>query len=68
MVPSRNVTVPVGTLLPVSGETVAVKVTLCPGPMAAAEEVSTVLVTTRLEAIVTVTASEVEAVSLGSPP
>jgi hypothetical protein len=68
VVPSKNVTVPVGTLLPVNGETVAVKVTLCPGLMVAAEEVSAVLVTIRLAAMVTVTASEVEAVSFGSPP
>ncbi len=66
--PSRKVIVPVGTLLPVCGETVAVKVTLCPGLIVAAEEVSAVLVAIRLAAIVTVTASEVEAVLLGSPP
>jgi len=66
--PSRKVTVPVATLVPVCGETVAVKVTLCPGLMVAAEEMSAVLVTTRPVAIVTVTASEVEGLSLESPP
>ena len=30
VVPSRNVTEPVGTLLPLCGVTVAVNVTLCP--------------------------------------
>jgi hypothetical protein len=66
--PSRKVTVPVATVLPVCGETVAVKVTLWSGLMVAAEAVSTVFVTERPVAMVTVTASEVEAVSLESPP
>ena len=66
--PSRNVTIPVGTFVPVCGETVAVKVTLCPGPMIAGEAVSAVLVTARPVATVTVTASEVEAVLFVSPP
>jgi hypothetical protein len=66
--PSRNVTIPVATLLPVWGETVAVKVTLCPVLIDAAEDVSTVLVARRVEAMVTVTASDVEAVSPESPP
>ena len=66
--PSRKLTVPVATLVPVRGETVAVKVTLCPGVIIAAEEVSAVPVTTRPVAIVTVTGSEVEALSLESPP
>ena len=55
LVPSRNVTVPVATLVPDCGETVAVKVTLCPGLMAVAEEVRTVLVGTTAEVMVTVT-------------
>jgi hypothetical protein len=66
--PSRKVTVPVATLVPVCGETVALKVTLCPGVMVAAEEASAVLVTTRPVAIVTVTGSELEGLSLESPP
>jgi len=63
--PSRNVTVPVGTLLPDCGETVAVKVTLCPVLMAVAELARTVLVA---EVMVTVTGCEVEPASSESPP
>jgi hypothetical protein len=68
VVPSRKVTVPVATLVPVCGETVAVKVTLWSGLRVAAEDVSTVFVTGRPVAMVTDTASEVEAVSPESPP
>ena len=60
--PSRKVTEPVAAVPPAGGETVAVKVTFCPRLMVAAEAVSAVLVTARPVAIVTVTASEVEAV------
>ena len=64
VVPSRKVTVPVA----VGGATVAVKVTLCPGAMVAAEEVSPVVVTARPVAMVTVSGSEVELLLLESPP
>jgi hypothetical protein len=68
VVPSRNVTVPVGTLVPDCGETVAVKVTLCPLLMVVAEEVRTVLVGAAAEVMVTLTGGEVELASLESPP
>jgi hypothetical protein len=68
VVPSRKVTVPVATLVPDCGETVAVKVTLCPGLMAVAEEVRTALVGTTAAVMVTVTGVEIEAASLESPP
>jgi hypothetical protein len=48
VVPSRNVIVPVGTLLPAWGITVAVKVTLCPGVSWVAEAESEVAVSTLL--------------------
>jgi hypothetical protein len=54
--------------MPDCGATVAVKVTLCPGLMAVAEEVRTVLVGTTAEVMVTVTGVEVEPASLESPP
>ena len=63
--PSRNVTVPVGTLPPDCGETVAVKVTLCPVSMAVAELARTVLVT---EVMMTVRGCDVEPASSESPP
>ena len=46
---------PVATLVPDCGETVAVKVTLCPGLMVVAEAARTVLVGTTAEVTVTVT-------------
>jgi hypothetical protein len=64
VLPSRKVTAPVA----VWGDIVAVKVTLCPGPMVAAEAVSAVVVTVRPVAMVTVSASEVELLLLESPP
>jgi hypothetical protein len=68
VVPSRNVTVPVATLGLDCGETVAVKVTLCPVLMAVAEEARTVLVGKTPEVMVTVTGCEVEPASSESPP
>jgi hypothetical protein len=47
VVPSRNVTVPVGTLLPDCCATVAVNVTLCPSVTSAAEAESVVVVAQR---------------------
>ena len=67
-VPSRNVTVPVGTLLPDFGVMVAVKVTLCPLLMEVAEELSTVVVAITADVMVTVMGCEVEPASLESPP
>ena len=63
VVPSRNVTVPVGTLLPDCGATVAVNVTLCPVVICAAEAVSVVVVATVLCVTTTLTALETELLS-----
>jgi hypothetical protein len=59
--PFRNATVPVGTVLPVFGVTVAVKVTLCPVLIAVAEAVSELVVAISVCVTVTVTGPEVEA-------
>ena len=69
--PSRNVTVPVGTLLPDWGATTAVRVTLCPGVSWVPEAVRVVVVgKAPLGTVVTVTLTAVdeEPVSLLSPP
>jgi hypothetical protein len=71
---SRNVTVPVGTLLPDWGATTAVNVTLCDGRTAVEEAVSVVVVASApvgpdtTAATVTLTADETELPSLLSPP
>jgi hypothetical protein len=44
VVPSRNVTVPVGVLVPEDGATVAVRVTDCPTDIVVAEAVKVVVV------------------------
>jgi hypothetical protein len=67
VVPSRNVTVPVATLLPDCGATVAVNVTLCPLVICAAEAVSVVVVATVLCVTITLTAVETELLSSLSP-
>jgi len=63
VVPSRNVTVPVGTLLPDCGATVAVNVTLCPGVTSAAEAVSVVVVAPVLAVTTKLNAFETELLS-----
>jgi hypothetical protein len=71
VVPSKKVTVPVATLLPDWGTTTAVIVKLCPGVSWVPEAVSKVVVGTGpsfITATVTLTAAEVELVSLLSPP
>ena len=67
--PSRNVIVPVGTLLPAWGATVAANVTLCPIAICVAEAVSVVVVATVAElcATTTLTALETELLSSLSP-
>ena len=70
VVPSRKVTVPVGTLLPAWGVTLAVNVTLCPGAswVEDAESVVVVAMETCAPVTVTLTADETELPSLLSPP
>jgi hypothetical protein len=68
LVPLTKVTVPVGTVVPDFGATVAVKVTLCPVLTWVGEAVSDVVVGTLLEVIFTVTAVEVDPASFVSPP
>jgi hypothetical protein len=63
VVPPRNVTVPVGTLLPECGATVAVNVTLCPVVICAAEAVSVAVVATVLCVTTTLTVLEIELLS-----
>jgi hypothetical protein len=60
VVPLRKATVPVGTVLPVCGATLAVKVTLCPVLIAVAEELNAVVVATRVCVTVTATAVDTE--------
>jgi hypothetical protein len=69
VVPSRNVTVPVATLLPACGDTLAVKVTLCPVVTCVAEAESVVVVAmdTMLCETTTLTACDTELLSLLSP-
>jgi hypothetical protein len=66
--PSRKVTVPVGVVLPEAGETMAVKVTLCPVLIWVAEGVNEVVVATKVCVTVTVTAADTELPSLVLPP
>jgi hypothetical protein len=63
-----KVTVPVGTVLPDDGETIAVKVTLWPVLICVAEAVNDVVVATTLCVTVTVTAGEVELELVLLPP
>jgi hypothetical protein len=58
--PSMKVTVPVGVVLPVVGETIAVKVTLWPVLICVAEAVNEVVVATKVCVTVTVTAADTE--------
>ena len=68
VVPSRKVTVPVGTVLPDDGETIAVKVTLWPVLICVAEEVNVVDVATKVCVTVTVTAADTELELVVLPP
>ena len=70
VVPSRKVTVPVGTLLPACGVTFAVNVTLCPVVtwVEEADSVVVVAIVTWLCVTTTLTALETELPSLLSPP
>ena len=65
--PFKNVTVPVGIVLPVCGATVAVKTKVSPESICVAEAVSVVVVATTLCATVTTTAIELELESLLLP-
>ena len=65
--PSKNVTVPAGTVLPDCGATVAVKTRFSPESICVAEAVSVVVVATTLCVTVTTTAVEVELESLVLP-
>ena len=65
--PSKNVTVPVGIVLPVCGATVAVRTTFPPELICVAEAASVVVVATTLCVTVTTTAVELELESLLLP-
>ena len=67
VVPLRKVTVPVGTLLPDWGETVAVSVTLWPAVTCVGDAVKAVIVG-KVVVTFTLTAAEVEPAFLVSPP
>ena len=67
VVPSLNVTEPVGTTLPDAGFTVAVKVMLAPLVIVVAEAVNVVVVPTAAAEIVSVVALDVELASFASP-
>ena len=64
MAPSRNVTVPVGTVDPEAGVTVAVNVMLVPLTAVVAEAVSAVLVATGVTTADTTTVTAVEVLPL----
>ena len=68
VVPSMKVTVPVGTVLPDDGETIAVKVTLWPVLICVAEAVNDVVVATKVCVTVTVTAADRELELVLLPP
>ncbi len=69
VVPFRNVTVPVGTVVvPEGGATTAVKVTLLPAAMLALLDVRVVVETNGVAVIVTLIAIEVEDLLFASPP
>ena len=69
VVPFRNVTVPVGTVVvPEGGATTAAKVTLLPAAMLALLDVRVVVETNGVAVIVTLIAIEVEDLLFASPP
>jgi hypothetical protein len=67
LVPSMNVTVPVGVVPPVGGTTVAVNVTLLPTVMLLAVVISVVVLVPIAAVTVTITAVEVLPAKLVSP-
>ena len=67
VVPSRNVTIPVGTVVPEAGVTVAVKVTNCPTPDGLADDATAVVVDTSA-AFTTCDSDDVLGAKLPSPP
>ena len=67
VVPSLNVTVPVGTTLPDTGLTVAVRVMLPPLAMVVADVARAVVVDTAAEVITSEVALEVELALFASP-
>ena len=69
VVPFRNVTVPVGTVVvPEGGATTAAKVTLLPAAVLALLDVRVVVETNGVGATVTLIAAEVEDALFVSPP